>query len=209
MRRFFLLQFLIILLASLEVNSQSFNAGILAGVNASQVSGDGYSGFNKAGILVGVYTDIDISQKVNLQFEINYSQKGSRKNPNTKEGDTEFFLMRLDYVEIPVMARFKNNRFTYEVGLYYGQLVNQYLEDENGPFNIPEPLNEMKSYDLGGLVGINFNFTENIIMNWRINQSILPVRDHDSGASWRFDSGLLHTYLSFTMRYEFIGGQQQ
>lgn len=206
MKHYYFLIF--ILISYLEsFHAQSFNAGALAGVNASQVSGDGYSGFYKAGINAGLYSNIDVSQKVNLQFEINYSQRGSRKNPNTEKGDTDFFLLRLDYIEIPVMTRFKNNRFTYETGLYYGQLIHNYLEDENGPFEVPEPLNDFKNYDVGALIGINFNFSQHIIMNWRLSQSILPVRDHDSGENWRFDSGLLHTFLSFTMRYEFIGGQ--
>jgi hypothetical protein len=191
---------------STSLFAQSFNAGALIGANASQVGGDGYSGFNKAGLIVGAYTDIDISTTINLQLEINYSQKGSRHNPNTEEGDTDFFLMRLDYIEIPVMARYQNNKFTFEGGVYYGQLINEYLEDENGAFDIPPELNKFKSSDFGALIGVNFNFTENIIMNWRFNQSVMPIRRHDSGASWIFDRGMLHSYLSFTMRYEFIGG---
>jgi hypothetical protein len=194
------------ILSHYQSNSQSFNAGGLIGVNVSQVSGDGYSGFDKAGILTGLYTNIDVSQKINLQLEIIYSEKGSRRNPKTDEGDTEFFLLRMNYIEIPVMARMKNNRFTYEVGVYYGQLINNYLEDENGPFDIPEPLNKFKQRDVGGLIGVDFNFNEHIIMNWRINQSLLPVREHDSGAQFRFNSGMFHTYFSFSLRYEFIGG---
>lgn len=185
---------------------QSFNAGILAGINASQVAGDSYSGFNKAGILVGLYSDIDISSKINLQFEINYSQKGSRKNPNTAEGDTEFFLLRLDYVDIPVMARVRHNKFTFEGGVYYGQLVNNYIEDENGPTEIPAEFNKFNEYDFGGLIGINFNVTENIIMNWRYSNSIIPTRKHDSNAVFWFNRGTYNNYMSFSLRYEFIGG---
>lgn len=196
---------LLIFLSLHFAQAQSFNAGGLAGINASQVGGDGYSGFNKAGLLVGLYSNIDISQKVNLQFEINYSQKGSRKNRDIENNDTEEFLLRLDYIEIPIMAKFRNNKFTFEGGVYYGQLVNQYLRDENGPFDIPEPLNKFKNYDIGGLAGVNFNFTKNIIMNWRFSHSILPVRKYDSGANWRFESGMTNMYLSFTMRYKFLG----
>ncbi|MAC94790.1 MAG: hypothetical protein CMC96_04740 [Flavobacteriales bacterium] len=185
---------------------QSFNAGILAGINASQVTGDSYSGFNKAGILVGLYSDIDISSKINLQFEINYSQKGSRKNPNTAEGDTEFFLLRLDYIDIPVMARVRHNKFTFEGGVYYGQLVNNYIEDENGPTEIPAEFNKFNEYDFGGLIGINFNVTENIIMNWRYSNSIIPTRRHDSNAVFWFNRGTYNNYMSFSLRYEFIGG---
>jgi len=184
---------------------QKINIGALAGINASQVSGDGYGGFNKAGILVGAYSNFDISEEFNFQFEINYSEKGSRRNPKTDEGDTEFFLLRMNYVEVPIMLRYKRERFTYEAGLYYGQLISSYLENENGQFNIPPQTNQLIDFDFGALIGINFNLTENIIMNWRYSNSILPVREYDSGANFWLDSGLLHHYISFSMRYEFIG----
>ena len=103
------------------------------------------------------------------------------------------------------MIRFKKKRFTYELGVYYGRLVNSYLEDENGPFEIPKQLNQLNDFDLGGLIGVDFYFTENVIMNWRYSSSVIPFREYDSGASFRFDSGLFHNYLSFSFRYEFIG----
>lgn len=202
------ISFIISLLTALNSNAQNFNAGVLAGINASQVAGDGYSGFNKAGILVGLYSNIDLSDKINLQFEINYSEKGSRKNPNTAKGDTEFFLLRLNYIEIPVMARVRHKRFTFEGGVYYGQLVNDYIEDENGPTEIPPEFNQFKDFDFGGLIGINFNLTENIIMNWRYSNSIIPTKEHDSGAAWWFNRGTYNNYMSFSLRYEFIGGNQ-
>lgn len=195
-------------LFALSVNGQGFNAGILAGINASQVSGDGYGGFNKAGILLGFYTNLDVSQKINLQFEINYSEKGSRRNPKTSKGDTDFFLFRTNYVEIPVMARYKKNRFTYEAGVYYGRLVKDYLEDENGPFEISPQFNQLSKNDAGVLIGLNFNFTGNLIMNWRLSSSAITFREYDSGASFRFDNGLLHHYLSFNFRYEFLGSNE-
>lgn len=196
---------LLILFSAFSSKSQNINIGASAGINASQVSGDGYGGFRKAGLLIGLYSDFDISPLLNFQFELNYSEKGSRRNPKTSEGDTDFFLLRMDYVEIPVMLRIKKERFTYEAGFYYSQLVNSYLEDENGPFEIPPETNQLNEYDLGVLIGINFNFTEHLIMNWRYSNSLLPFRKYDSGANFRFDSGLFHNYLSFTLRYEFIG----
>ncbi len=201
--------FLLILIFSISQigKSQNINIGALAGINASQVSGDGYGGFNKAGLLIGIYSDFDLSPTFNFQFEISYSEKGSRRNPNTDEGDTDFFLLKMNYIEIPLILHYKKERFTYEAGLYYGQLISNYLEDENGPFEIPPQTNQFTDFDFGALIGINFNFTENIIMNWRYSNSIVPIREYDSGASFRFDSGMYHSYLSFTMRYEFIGGK--
>lgn len=179
--------------------------GAIAGVNASQVAGDGHSGFDKAGLVLGGFADFNVSEKLNFQFEIIYSQKGSRKNPKTDKGDTDFFLLRMNYIEVPLMIRYKNNKFTYEAGVYFGQLLNSFLEDENGPFEIPPERNQLLKSDLGLLIGLNYNIFEHLIMNWRFSNSIIPVRKFDSGESFRFKSGLMHTYLSFTLRYEFFG----
>lgn len=192
-------------LSTFKLKSQSFNAGILAGVNASQVSGDGYGGFNKAGLHIGLFSNIDVSSKVNLQMEINYSQKGSRRNPNTSEGDTDFFLLRLNYIEIPFLARTNYKKFIFEGGAYYGQLIKTYLEDENGPFNIPENLNQFNNFDVGIIAGVYFQFTESLMMNFRFSNSIIPVREYDSGANFRFDSGMYHSILSVNVRYVFYG----
>ncbi len=187
--------------------SQSFNAGALFGINASQVSGDGYSGFNKAGIIGGLFSNIDISKKINLQMEINYSQKGSRRNPNTSEGDTEFFLLRMNYIEIPVMARMDYKRFKFEAGAYYGQLIGTHLEDEIGVFEIPPELNQFNNYDVGLLGGIYFHFTESLMMNFRYSSSVVHFRQYDSEARYLFDSGMFHHVLSFNLRYVFYGEQ--
>ncbi len=200
--------FLLLFISFQGLFAQTFHIGMLAGVNTSQVSGDGYSGFNKAGILVGGYANLALNERTRLQFEINYSQKGSRRNPDTENGDTEFFLLRLDYIEVPIMASWELNKFTFEAGAYLGQLVNEYLEDENGIFDVPPEINQFKSIDMGGLVGINFKFTETLIMNWRYNNSLIPVREHDSGEQFRFNSGMFHSYFSFTLRYEFIGSNE-
>lgn len=200
-----LITFIIIFLLHHWVEAQNINIGAIAGVNASQVRGDNYGGFRKAGLLLGSYANFDLTEQFDFQFEINYSEKGSRKNPNTSEGDTDFFLLRMNYIEVPAMIRFKKRKFTYEAGLYYAQLISDHLEDENGPFEIPEQQNQLKDSDVGFLAGLDFYFTESIIMNWRYSSSILPVREFDSGASFRFESGLMHHYISLSMRYEFIG----
>ena len=204
---FILLSFLLI--TSINGLSQGFNAGILAGVNASQVSGDGINGFNKAGLLIGLYTNVDVSPKINLQFEINYSEKGSRKNPKPSKGDNDFLLLRTNYVEIPAMIRFKKRAFTYEAGTYYARLINDHLEDENGVFEIARQFNQFNKNDIGVLLGLNYNFTDHLIMNWRISSSVITFREFDSGASFRFDNGLFHHYLSFNFRYQFAGTNEE
>jgi hypothetical protein len=66
---------------------QRFNAGIKAGVSTTQVSGDTYSGYNKAGLVGGAFVRGIMNEKWTGQFEIMYIQKGSRHNGNPDKGD--------------------------------------------------------------------------------------------------------------------------
>ncbi len=194
--------------------SQAIDAGIKAGVAASQVSGDGYSGFNKAGLIFGGFAKINLKEKHHIQFEITYTQKGSRRNPNTSEGDNDFFLLRLDYIEVPVLYQYDYKSFTFEVGPYISTLVNEHLEDELGEFSLPAEWNQFRNIDLGLTAGIAFNFNEHLIMSWRFSNSIVPFRDYQSaerinnlprgaGGLNRFNAGMFHSYLTFTLHYKF------
>lgn len=206
--------FTLSLVYSITVNSQAIDAGIKAGVAASQISGDGYSGFNKAGIIFGGFAKINLRDKHHIQFEITYTQKGSRRNPKTSEGDTDFFLLRMDYIEVPILYQYDYRSFTFEAGPYVSTLVNSYLEDENGPFSIPASLNQFKNFDVGVTAGVAFNLNEHIIMSWRFSNSVTPVRYFESksrinnlalgaGGLNRFNAGMFHSYISFTLNYKF------
>ena len=195
-----------ILIMGTSISAQQFRAGVSFGVNASQIGGDGYSGFNKAGINTGLFSNTKITKELDFQFEINYSEKGSRKNARPDKDDNDFFLLRMPYIEIPLMVQYHKKNFTYEAGLSYSRLLSSYLEDENGTFEIEPQLNQFSDNDFAFLLGVNFSFTDNIIMNWRFNTSFLPFRKFDSGSNeLPFDSGMYHHYVAFTLRYQFLG----
>jgi len=80
---------LTIFILFLAVNgfSQTFKSGLLFGVSAAQVEGDGYGGYNKAGVILGGFTNTEFSKKISLQFEIAYIGKGARKVPKPDKGD--------------------------------------------------------------------------------------------------------------------------
>jgi len=203
MRCFILTLFLLI---GVRVSAQQFRAGASFGVNASQIGGDGYGGFDKAGITAGLFSNTRVNEKFDFQFEINFSEKGSRKNARPDKNDNDFFLLRMQYIEIPVMLQYHKNRFTYEAGLSYSRLLSSYLEDENGTFEIEPQLNQFNDDDFAFLLGVNFSFTDNLIMNWRFNTSIIPFRKYDSGSNaLPFDDGMYHHYIGFTLKYQFLG----
>ena len=65
--------FLLLFLGIISYSSaQRFKSGVLAGVAATEISGDRLGGPNKAGIYAGTFVNLDISDKSSLQMEMNY-----------------------------------------------------------------------------------------------------------------------------------------
>ena len=54
----------------LTASSQQFNGGLMAGVAGTQVAGDNYSGFHKAGIFAGGFVNLLISEHSAFQMEL-------------------------------------------------------------------------------------------------------------------------------------------
>ena len=70
--------------------------------------------------------------------------------------------------------------------------------------SIPKETPQYKKYDLGMCAGINYHITDNIILNTRISNSIIPIRPHTSGATFGWNKGQYNTVLSFVIHYDII-----
>ena len=106
---------------TLNIQAQNFDGGCIIGVSTSQVSGDRLGGFNKAGILVGVFANTSISSIMRLQMEMIYIQKGSN-NPEMQKN--EISDISLSYLETPIFLRYRQNKnIQIEAGLSGGVLL--------------------------------------------------------------------------------------
>src|SRR5689334_8356720 len=123
--------FVCLLCFSFNSHAQRFKAGILAGLSATQISGDQLGGFDKAGIVAGGIVKTALSPKTDLAMEILYFQKGSKKNANPDNGDYSSYLLRLNYFEVPLVVQWNySKRITLEVGPTFGSLVSSVEENE-------------------------------------------------------------------------------
>ena len=85
---------------------QRFKAGIKLGLSSSQVDGDTYAGYNKAGIDGGIFVNGKLSEKWTGQLEMMYIQKGSKHTGNQDKGDYSYYLLQFNYLEVPVLFQF-------------------------------------------------------------------------------------------------------
>ena len=178
--------------------SQNFKGGIIAGISTSQVSGDALGGFHKAGLYLGVFTQLPISSISNIKMEINYIQKGSN-NPKISEN----FLSDIStsYIEVPISVNYYQNEIMcFEIGLQTALLLNFSDNDLYGPIPNDQSI-AFHKVDVGTFIGMNYHLTDNILLNSRISNSILPVRPHASGAIYQLNRGQYNSVLSFTLHY--------
>ena len=195
-------KFLIIFIFSVIIlNAQEFYGGITAGMTASQVAGDVCSGYDKAGLYAGVYANLKVSKKSVFQLEIDYIQKGSRLVPKEENG-YQLYKLNLQYIDVPVLYKYIiSKRFTVEIGPVYGVFIKKYEEANFSNELAGKPFN---THNLSVVVGMYYYITDNFMFNLRSSNSVIPIREHTSGATRFFNRGQYNDVLIFAFVYQFL-----
>jgi hypothetical protein len=184
--------------------SQDFRAGVQLGITGTQVTGDQLAGFNKAGLFGGFFVNRDIGNLGDGQLEINFIQKGSRKNAHPDKGDYVKYLLRLNYVEVPVMYRFRIKNFLkIEAGVMFAYLINTKEFDIQGQV-IPDPtVAGFKKYDLSAFAGLNYKINDKLSLSLRYSYSVLAIRPKPNSVTYRYDSGQFNEVVCTSLQYNF------
>ncbi len=183
------------------LHAQNFNAGVIGGISTTQVAGDQLSGFNKVGIIAGGFVNKAFSDKIGVQMELIFIQKGSRK-PVDVNNNNEFYVLRVSYFEVPLLLKWQvAQKFNIEGGPSFGSLVFSEEEREWGTYNSNPPF---KKLDLSVNIGLSYTLSEKIAVNVRLSNSVLPIRDYPGGfPTIFFDRGQYNTVLAFTLHCQF------
>lgn len=192
--------FILFFIFSVTANAQQFNGGVMLGLVGSQVAGDLYSGYNKAGISAGGWVSLAISPKSTLQMELAYLQKGSRENPDQEKDRFDTYIMRLGYIEMPFLYRIKyNTLIEFEGGLGLNFLIHS-RETFNG-FELTD--RSFTGNNLCMILGLSVNVNEHLKINIRTNNSLFSIRkDRVSGDVWRlWDHGQFSDALVLSAYY--------
>lgn len=185
--------------AQSETNSR-FIPEMILGVSSSQVSGDQLAGFDQLGISGGMGIRMETGGHWRPGLDILFTQKGSRKNASPDKGDFESYLLRLNYVQIPIYMSHQKERIGFDLGLSYGQLVSSKEENQNG--TVIGLGREFESGEFSGIAGIRYNFAPQWTLTTRLDQSISAVRKHAGAAVFRLNRGQYNTVILFQIRYE-------
>ena len=184
----------------------SFNSGLQFGLNATQVTGDQLAGFHKAGIFAGIFVNHKLGRLGDIQMEINFTQKGSRKNAKPDEGIYSSYLMRLNYIAVPIFYRFNiKEPLSIDVGLEAAYLINARERDENGWIEPDMTVPYFKDFDFSIFAGLGVEINDHFRFVFRYSYSIVPIRPRPPGNYYYgyWDAGQYNEVLTGTFQYQF------
>lgn len=180
-------------------NSSIFKPYLSLGLTSSQISGDQLSGFEQLGFNAALGTEVELGGQWKPSIELQFDQRGSRKNAKPDKGDYESYKLRLNYVQVPLIMGYLKGKTGIELGLAPGFLLSSSEEDENGSY--PLQSREFDTFDLAGLAGIRYRFHDRWELCTRFEQSIIKVRDHSGSSTFRLNQGQYSSAIQFMIRF--------
>jgi hypothetical protein len=194
---------LLLVMASSPLQAQRFNAGLMLGGVTSQVDGDTYDGYHKWGYLGGGYVTLQISPHSSFQMELEYIQKGSRRNDTSVSGG-DTYLLRLHYIEIPVLYQYTfKKRFYFEAGPVADISIGS-LELRNEA--VPPTTVPLRPVTFSGIFGFGAYLTNHLRINVRSNYSLNSIRSINDYSGYRrilFETGQYNNVLSLSLLWDF------
>ena len=196
--------FLLLIFLGITSTAQQFHGGVIAGITGTQVAGDTYSGYKKAGIFAGGYVSLNLAEKSALHMELTYFQKGSRENPTEKNG-YQSYLLRLNYIEMPVLYQYIAGKFTIEAGPSAGFLMGYYEEVNEEVISDQQYYNKPARVTLQINLGFSYFISNKIGVGLRTNNSLINVfSSNQTGDVQRlWDKGRYNDALVLSVFYQF------
>jgi len=189
-----------LLLSLYQANAQNFKGGLLAGIAATQVDGDTYGGYDKAGPIAGFWVERSKLSGWFYRLSFRFIQKGSyAKSRSTDIPD--FYRMRLNYFDLPVLAGYRFvNGFNVVLGLSGGYLSKATEENSLGPYP-QEEVSTFKKFEIAGIAGMEYNYSSKWRFGLNLSYSILPVRPYKDNISYRMNNGQYNRVIEFVSIY--------
>jgi hypothetical protein len=189
---------ILFLLFAGSLTAQEFKGGVRGGISGSQVHGDRLSGFDKTGLLGGVFVNRSLSDRVSLQMEIIFIQKGSRKP--TDDNNT-FYRLRVHYVEVPLLFIYHTSKkFALTAGPAFGTLV---FSEEDDQFGILKNTLPFKKFEFSGHFGLMYKLSDHLTFDGRYSRSLSTIRPFPGAYTTFFDKGQYNVLIEFSLLYGF------
>jgi hypothetical protein len=179
------------------------------GFNGCQIHGDNYSGFDKFGVFFGTAVNARVNKRASWELGFYFSQKGSRKNQNPKNGDYTYYRLNLNYLDLPLSFRYLlNDNYFITFGPSVAYLISYREQTERGDWTGDYPFNK---FEVGVNIGIGGRVNDRLTIELRSSNSVTPLRSYGILASQVyypnpvarfFNRGLYSNLLSLFVAYD-------
>lgn len=175
------------------VIAQQLAYGVKAGLNLSSIGGESIEDVDlRLGIHIGLLGRLELTEKFALQPEIQYSQRGFKSDaevggfdpsdPNLPTGlSTVEFNSRFDYVDVPLIVRYKLTDFlTIEGGPQVGFFLSERAQVDGNELDDEE--NDVDSFalaELGFLGGLGYYLENGLFFQARYILGVTNIFDND------------------------------
>jgi len=175
---------------------RTFEAGLIAGTNFSQVDGDRFAGYHKVGLNIGGIVYAHLAPNLAASIELLYSEKGSRSNKANISVSGTYSIndmkINLRYAEIPIMLNyFDKRKSNFGGGLSYSYIITAEELISTEPTYVPAEKYPFNKSDLQLVLGGNLLLYKGLFLNLRFQYSLINVRkkyDPEMGRSEQFNN---------------------
>ncbi|MBN1819113.1 MAG: PorT family protein [Prolixibacteraceae bacterium] len=202
---------LLFVISEVEAQEPGFIGGLLFNFNGIQVEGEkeqfwGSSNgqiWGAGGISAGAFVKHNFKKKLYGVFELRYIQKGSIYEFSNQYGNKALELLKLHYMEIPLLIGYNLSSIQkpvyLETGLAFSNrfnskmAFNKLIERTNTP-----NADYFKNNDFSFIINCKFpiNRKKNLLLGVRTEYSIFSIHEYYNLHNW--DYGVEFNYLIFT-----------
>jgi len=170
-----------------SMQAQKFNInhkyGFRLGLNYSDIDFDddaivpGESGDARFGFVAGFFAIYNVSEKISIQPEIQFSAQGEKLSTvedfSGIRDQVSDDPLKVNILQIPVLFNYTiANKFTFSVGPQLGIGIWEWERED-----------DYQTVQFSGIAGVGYNFTDNLAINLRGSFGLTNVIDADNRES--------------------------
>ncbi len=177
MKKLFLLPLLLFTMF-FRLDGQRFDGGVIAGISASQIDGDSYSGYNKLGYNATVFARFRFNDVYSLTSGITAIQKGAHSPPKAS-----FFRTVIDEVEVPVWLNVQPYKHIGgSIGVNFGYVYDAWYESS---YVLNKDELSIGNLDLSYYLALNYRVGDRVTFVLAHRYGLLPVTRPISFDCWK------------------------
>ena len=183
---------LLFFLSIFSINAQDHRYGFRMGLNYSDIDFDddsvipGSGSDARYGFMAGFFAIYNLSEKISIQPEIQYSAQGEKSSSSSDsygvEGQYSEDPLKINLLQVPILVNYTiANKFTISAGPQVGFRIWEWERTE-----------DYETVQFSAIGGVGYNITDNWTVNLRASYGITNAIDADNSDSFEVQNAQLN-----------------